>query len=44
MKWWGSLLACAWGLLSKERNFKVGLRLCGASRSFEDGFANNTLG
>ena len=42
MKWWVSLLVCAWDLLFKARN--VGLRLRGASRSFEGGFINNTLG
>ena len=43
MKWWAPLLACAWDLLSKARNSKVGLRLRGASRSFEGGFTNSTL-
>ena len=44
MKWWVSLLACAWGLLFKAMNSKVGLRLRGASRSFEGGFTNSALG
>ena len=44
MKWWASLLACAWGLVSKARSSKVGLSLRGASKSFEGGFTNNALG
>ena len=31
-------------LLSKPRNSKMALRLRGDSKSFEDGFINNTLG
>ena len=44
MKWWAPLLACAWGLVSKARNSKVGLTLRGASRSLEGGFIDNALG
>ena len=35
MKWWVSLLGCAWVLLSKVGNSTVGLNLRGAFRSFE---------
>ena len=27
MKWWAPLLVCAWGLLTKARNSKMGLDL-----------------
>ena len=44
MKWWVSLLVCAWGLVFKVRNSKVGLNLRDDFRCFEGGFINNTFG
>ena len=38
MMWLASLLVCAWGFLFEAGNSKVGLRLRGVFRFFENGF------